>query len=54
MSRDMGRGLKAYKIEMGIPASELVGIFGEGPDVIPTLVATQEEFARDWFSSLGK
>jgi hypothetical protein len=52
MARDMGRGLKAYKIEAGTPASDLVGIFDEGPDVIPSSVLNQENFAREWFSSL--
>ncbi|KQZ65627.1 hypothetical protein ASD67_00495 [Sphingopyxis sp. Root1497] len=54
MSRDMGGGLKAYKLEMGVQAKQLVGIFEEGPDVIPSSVAAQEEFAREWFDSLGK
>lgn len=52
MSRDMGRGLKAYKIETGARATELVGIFEEGPDIIPASVAMQEEFSRDWIESL--
>jgi len=52
MSRDMGRGLKAYRIEHGAPASELVGIFDEGPDIIPSSVAHQENFAREWVASL--
>ena len=52
MARDMGQGLKAYKIELGQPAGELVGIFDEGPDVIPAPVNAQEEFANDWISSL--
>lgn len=51
-ARDMGRGLKAYKIEAGTPASDLVGIFDEGPDVIPSSVLNQENFAREWLSSL--
>mgnify|MGYP001584372654 CR=1 FL=1 len=54
MSRDMRGGLKAYKLEMGVQARQLVGIFEEGPDIIPSSVATQEEFAREWFDSLGK
>jgi hypothetical protein len=54
MSRDMGRGLKAFKMELGTPASELVGIFDQGSDVIPALVQVQEEFARDWMASLGR
>lgn len=53
MARDMGLGLKAYRMEMGRPATELVDIFAEGSDVIPSLVAEQDAFARDWFASLG-
>lgn len=52
MSRDMGRGLKAYKISIGSPAGDLVSIFDDGPDVIPSKVDMQEEFAREWFASL--
>lgn len=54
MSRDMGRGLKAYKIETSTPATELVGIFDEGPDIIPASVEMQEEFSRDWIESLRR
>ncbi len=53
MSRDMGRGLKAYKFERGAPATELVYIFDEGQDVVPSLVKQQEDGAQDWFKSLG-
>lgn len=52
MARDMGQGLRAYKIELGQPAGELIGIFDAGADVIPAPVEAQEEFARDWISSL--
>jgi hypothetical protein len=51
MAREMGRGLKAYKIELGADASELVRIFDEGADVIPSSVQDQEQFAKDWFAS---
>jgi hypothetical protein len=46
MARDMGAGLKAYKMEIGTPArsAELVEIFNEGADVIPCFVAVQREF----------
>lgn len=54
MSRDMGGGLKAYKIETGLPATELVGIFEVGPDIIPASVEMQDEFSRDWIESLRK
>jgi hypothetical protein len=52
MARDMGRGLKAYKIESGVQASELVGIFESGADIIPAKVEMQEQYARDWIASL--
>lgn len=52
MSRDMGRGRKAYKKELGAPATDLVGIFEVGPDVIPATVARQEEFHSDWIASI--
>lgn len=52
MARDMGRGLKAYKIEIGSQATELVEIFDSGPDVIPSKVDLQEAYARDWLGSL--
>lgn len=54
MARDMGLGLKAYKIESGVQASELVGIFESGADIIPAKVATQEHYARDWIASLRR
>jgi len=52
MARGMGRGLKAYKIESGVQASELVGIFESGTDIIPAKVDTQEHYAREWIASL--
>lgn len=52
MSRDMGQGLKAYKIDIGSQVGHLVSIFDDGSDVIPSKVDMQEEFAREWFDSL--
>jgi len=53
MARDMGQGLKAYKLTMGRHASiaDLVEIFAEGPDIIPASVEGQERFFRDWLAS---
>lgn len=53
MARDMGQGLKAYKLIVGRHArmDDLVEIFAEGPDVVPSLVAAQEQFYRDWLAS---
>jgi hypothetical protein len=51
MGRDMGRGLKAYRLEMGRSAQreDLVDIFDTGPDVEPVTVAEQKIFADGWF-----
>jgi hypothetical protein len=53
MARDMGLGLKAYKLALGKHSnrSDLVGIFDEGADVVPTDVDAQEQFYRDWLES---
>jgi hypothetical protein len=53
MARDMGRGLKAYKLAPGKHSNraDLVGIFDEGTDVVPTDVDAQEQFFRDWIES---
>ncbi|WP_457337653.1 hypothetical protein [Rhizobacter sp. P5_C2] len=53
MARDMGAGLKAYKMRDGMHASmaDLVDIFAEGPDVIPASVSQQREFFKQWGSS---
>jgi hypothetical protein len=55
MARDMGRGLKAYKLTPGRQAknADLVGIFDEGIDVVPTDVDAQEQCFRNWLGSLG-
>jgi len=49
----MGRGLKAYKLALGKHANraDLVDIFDEGTDVVPTDVDAQEQFFRDWLGS---
>jgi hypothetical protein len=54
MARDMGAGLSAYRLAIGRAASrgDLVSIFDSGPDVIPSLVAKQEEFFNSWLQSL--
>jgi hypothetical protein len=53
MARDMGRGLKAYKMALGkhVNSADLVGIFDEGIDVVPADVDAQEQFFRDWLGS---
>ena len=53
MARDMGSGNRAYKLQIGQHASgkNLVGIFDEGPDVIPVFVARQKEYWEEWLAS---
>ena len=53
MGRDMGRGLKAYKLAKGkhTTIADLVDIFAEGPDVIPAPVETQKEFWKEWLAT---
>jgi hypothetical protein len=53
MGRDMGRGLKAYKSIIGKQSKieDLVFIFDEGPDVIPSSVANQKAYFQEWLKS---
>jgi hypothetical protein len=53
MARDMARGLAAYKLTPGKHANraDLVEIFDEGTDVVPTDVDAQEQFYRNWLES---
>jgi len=50
MARDMGSGLKAYKLTTGKHANrdDLVSIFDQGYDIIPSFVAKQKEFFSEW------
>jgi hypothetical protein len=54
MARDMGKGKTAYKMEIGKHATRdnLVKIFEEGADVIPSPVARQKEYFEGWLRSL--
>ncbi len=54
MGRDMGTGLKAYKMTMGSQArlEDLVHILSAGADVIPAYVSLQREFFESWLKSL--
>lgn len=54
MARDMGKGKVAYKMQKGKPATRenLVRIFEEGADIIPSPVALQKEFFKDWLASI--
>ena len=52
MARDMGAGLKAYRLFLGQQGRpELVGIFETGPGVEPATVAEQRAFFQAWLSS---
>ena len=53
MARDMGQGLKAYKMAIGRHArrEDLVYIFAQGANVVPASVAAQEQFWREWLMS---
>ena|ERR1700722_18017718 len=55
MCRDMGQGLKAYKMQLGQRAAlaDLVKIFDVGPDVEPSSVEEQKQFWEEWLRSLG-
>jgi hypothetical protein len=55
MCRNMGRGLKAYRLHLGRPAAniDLVSIFDTGPDVEPSSVAEQQEFWEEWLRSVA-
>lgn len=54
MAREMGAGLKAYKMTMSrrTSMSDLVDIFSDGPDVVPASVSEQREFLERWVASI--
>jgi len=54
MCRDMGSGMVAYKTEVGQRASRdnLVKIFEQGHDVIPSSVSQQKEHFEQWLQSI--
>lgn len=53
MARDMGAGLKAYKLALGQPAqlSDLVDIFESADDIEVVTVPEQQAFFRKWLAS---
>jgi hypothetical protein len=55
MCREMGSGLKAYRLQLGQPArvEDLVSIFESGPDVEPASVEEQRAFHDLWMRSVG-
>jgi len=52
MGRDMGLGLRIYRLEIGRPAGikDLVSLFAAGPEMDLTTVAEQERFWREWLA----
>ncbi len=54
MGRDMGAGLKAYKMILGEQArmEDLVFIFDTGDDVKPATVSEQKEFFERWLKEV--
>lgn len=54
MCRDMGDGLRAYRLRLGHSAwrADLVNIFDDGPDVDSVSVEVQLDFWRSWLRSL--
>ena len=55
MSRDMGSGLKAYRLTLGSTGrlENLVGIFETGPGIEPATIDEQRAFFREWVSSIA-
>jgi hypothetical protein len=56
MSRDMSRGLKAYRSVLGTPGrtKDLVEIFAVGEDFEPATVEEQLAFHQAWLASLRR
>jgi hypothetical protein len=51
MCRDMGAGMKAYRMTIGKhvdPKKDLVAIFDQGPDVIPATISRQRQHFEEW------
>ncbi len=55
MARDMGLGLKAYRLTLGErpKLSDLVRTFGSGEDLDPVTVEDQRAFHAEWLRSVG-
>lgn len=53
MARDMGQGLRAYRLVRGRHSrmTDLVDIFSEGDDVALASVKAQEAFYKDWLAA---
>ncbi|MCP4098794.1 MAG: hypothetical protein GY880_25795 [Planctomycetaceae bacterium] len=53
MSRQMGGGEKAYQLNMGQQATEIVCIFDADSNPDGSSVAEQEAYSQNWLKSLG-
>lgn len=55
MSRQMGAGKAAYKMEKGKQAqkTDIVRIFEHGTDIVPSTVDQQRTFFNEWIASFG-
>lgn len=53
MARDQGGGLRAYVLQMGRPATELVSIFDDAPRELVAGVDEQLEYSQRVARSLG-
>ena len=53
MSRDMGKGVKAYVCQIGKPSNDLVDIFEVDEHMEYSSVEEQVEYHKKWFESLG-
>jgi hypothetical protein len=53
MCRDMGDGLRAYRLKIGsrVGEGDLVSIFDSGPEIEPASVKAQREFFESWLES---
>jgi hypothetical protein len=56
MCREMGGGSVAYRLKTGQKPLrvDLIGIFDEGPDVIPAKVSMQKAFFDDWIKKMAE
>lgn len=55
MCRDMGGGMRAYRLKLGKTPmrDDLVSIFDQGADVIPATVGNQKKYFDDWVKSIA-
>jgi len=52
MARDMGQGLRGYRLVIGQQAKEMRGIFETGEGIDPATPEEQKEFSAKWIESL--